>query len=208
MSGADDATLLEAWRGGDDAAGRALVARHFDSAYRFFANKAPDHAEDLVQETFLAVVEARDRLRDAGAFRPYLFGTARRLLYRFWRDRKGDGAEETPVEALVDDELTSPPDAVARRQEQKLLLKGLRRLPLRAQVMLELSYFEGLTDRQLAELEGIPVGTLKSRLRKARQDLDAAMGEIGGAELLASTTRSFGQWILAIRRDLGRSHRE
>lgn len=210
MSGAarlppvDDAALLEAWRAGDDAAGRTLVVRHFDSAFRFFVNKAPEHAEDLVQDTFVAVVEARDRLRDAAAFRPYLFGTARRLLYRFWRDRKGDKAEDASVDELSHDDA-SPTDALARHQEQKLLLKALRRLPLHTQVLLELSYFQNLTDRELAEVEGIAVGTLKSRLRKARQDLDAIMRTIGGDELLASTTQNFDQWVLGIRDDLRRA---
>jgi len=154
-----------------------------------------------VQETFVAVVEARDRLRDDAAFRPYLFGTARRLLYRFWRARRGDKAEDASVEELSHDGAT-PSSVLARHQEQKLLLKALRRLPLRTQVLVELSYFQNLTDRELAELEGIAVGTLKSRLRKARQDLDIIMDEIGGAELLASTTHDFDRWVLELRNDL------
>ena len=192
---------MAAWRAGDAAAGRALVERHFVGAYRFFVNKAPAHAEDLVQETFLAVLEARDRVEDDGAFRPYLFGVARRRLYRFWRDRKGDGAEERCVEELSDT-LANAGELLTQHQEQKLLLKGLRRLPLRTQVLLELSYFEGLTDKQLAEIEGIPVGTLKSRLRKARHDLDAAMREVDGGEILASTTKNFEEWIASIRNGL------
>ena len=195
----DEAALLEAWRGGDAGAGRSLVEQHFDAAYRFFVTKAPTHAEDLVQETFLAIVEGRDRMRDATAFRPYLFGVARRKLYRFWRDRKGDGSEDQPVDALIDAAMGSATDNLARHQEQKLLLKGLRRLPLRVQVLLELAYFEGLTDRELAEVESIPLGTLKSRLRKARKDLDAAMALIEPGELLQSTTQNFDQWVASMR---------
>ena len=199
----DDLELLEAWRAGDETAGRKLVNRHFESAYRFFVNKASANAEDLVQETFLAVVEARDRLRDPGAFRSYLFGVARHQLYRYWRSRKGDTAEEHPVDDL-EDQGDSAADALARHQEQKLLLKGLRRLPLHTQVLLELAYFEGVTDRELADLEGIPVGTLKSRLRKARSDLQARMGQVASAELLNSTTKNLDEWILSIRGCLGR----
>jgi RNA polymerase sigma-70 factor (ECF subfamily) len=198
----DDVALLEAWRGGDDTAGRALVDRHFEPAFRFFINKAPAHAEDLVQDTFLAVVEGRDRVRDERAFRAYLFGIAKRRLYRFWRDRRGDGAETLSVDELSET-LASAADMLAQHQEQKLLLKGLRRLPLHTQVLLELAYFEGITDRDLAEIEAIPVGTLKSRLRKARSDLESAMGEVASVELLASTTKNFDEWVVSIRGRLG-----
>lgn len=200
MSGVpmEDIALLEAWRAQDDSAGRTLVARHFDSVYRFFLNKASTHAEDLVQETFLAVVESRHSVRDATAFRSYLFGVARRRLYRYWRDHGGANAEEKPVEELSD-QVTSVADALARHQEQKLLLKALRRMPLQIQVLLELSYFEGLTDRELARLEDVPVGTLKSRLRKARADLEIVMATIDGGELLESTTRNFDDWVVSIR---------
>jgi RNA polymerase sigma-70 factor (ECF subfamily) len=133
-----------------------------------------------------------------------LFGIARHRLYRFWRDRKGENAEERPVEDLSDG-LASVRDALARHQEQKLLLKGLRRLPLHTQVLLELSYFEGLTDRELAEVEGIPMGTLKSRLRKARHDLELAMAEVGSGEILASTTKNFDDWVASIRAGLAAS---
>lgn len=194
----EDIALLEAWRADDEAAGRTLVGRHFDSVYRFFLNKASSHAEDLVQETFLAVVESRDRVRDATAFRSYLFGVARRRLYRHWRDSGGANAEERPVEELSD-QVTSVAEALARHQEQKLLLKALRRMPLRTQVLLELSYFEGLTDRELATLEEVPIGTLKSRLRKARADLEVVMATIDGGELLESTTQNFDDWVVSIR---------
>jgi RNA polymerase sigma-70 factor (ECF subfamily) len=197
----DDASLLLAWRAGDALAGRKLVERHFEAAYRFFLNKAPHHCEDLVQETFLAVVEARDRIEGQNGFRLYLFGVARRRLYRFWRDRRGDRAEDESVDELGD-RAGSAADALAKHQEQKLLLKALRRLPLRTQVLLELSYFEGLTDRQLAEVEGIPVGTLKSRLRKARQDLGGAMAGVDSGEILASTTKNFDDWVASLRRGL------
>ena len=122
----------------------------------------------------------------------------RRRLYRFWRDRKGYGAEERSVDELSDT-LANAGELLTRHQEQKLLLKGLRRLPLRTQVLLELSYFEGLTDTELADIEQIPLGTIKSRLRKARHDLEAAMREVDGGEILASTTKNFEEWMASIR---------
>jgi len=190
--------LLEAWRGGDANAGQELVSQYFDSVYRFFVNKAPAAAEDLVQETFLAVVEGRDKLRDNAALRAYVFAVARRRLYRYWRDRTGKDPQPHTTEDLCGD-ATSVCDALAQHQEQKLLLKALRRLPLPVQVMLELAYFEGMTDRALADFEGVALGTLKSRLRKARADLDQTMASIDGGELLDSTTLNFDGWVASLR---------
>ncbi len=193
-----DPQLLEAWRSGSASAGQELVRRYFDSVYRFFANKAPAAAEDLVQETFLAIVEGRGRVREDAALHGYIFAVARRRLYRFWRDRTGAAPETRTTDELCG---TQPAlcDALACHQEHKLLLKALRRLPLHVQVMLELAYFEGMTDRALADFEGLPVGTLKSRLRKARGDLEAAMEQIGGVDLLESTTQDFEGWVASLR---------
>ena len=52
-----DFELLEAWREGDQRAGRELFARHFDAIYRFFRSKIEDAADDLTQQTFLGCVK-------------------------------------------------------------------------------------------------------------------------------------------------------
>ena len=62
-----DTELLSAWRGGDLECGRTLFERHFDGVRRFFANKLDHGAEDMVQRTFLACVEGRDRFCSAPA---------------------------------------------------------------------------------------------------------------------------------------------
>lgn len=198
---AEELELLRSWQQGDAAAGRTLVERHFKSVYRFFVNKVPSQAADLVQETFLACIEGQARFRGASSFRTYVFAIARRRLYRYWRDNKGDHATELSVAELVA-QAGCPADALAIHQEQKLLLRGLRKLPLKTQILLELAYFEGFTDRELAELEDIPVGTLKSRLRKARATLADAMSTIASGALLESTTHDLDGWIRGIRERL------
>ena len=58
-----DHELLRAWQTGDDRAGEQLFRRHYQLILRFFHNKAGTQAHDLVQRTFLACLEARDRIR-------------------------------------------------------------------------------------------------------------------------------------------------
>jgi RNA polymerase sigma-70 factor (ECF subfamily) len=194
----DDRELLDAWRGGDDKAGRKLVERHFPAIYRFFANKLGDDVDDLVQQTFLACVEGRGRIGDAG-FRAYLFGIARNRLQRHFRDRYGERQEDVSIAQLVDS-VTTAAEHLAQRREQKLLLRALRRLPVDLQIALELAYWEGLTDREVAAILEMPVGTLKSRLRKGRMMLDEIMQELAGDRaLFESTMQGFDGWVAAVR---------
>jgi RNA polymerase sigma-70 factor (ECF subfamily) len=66
---AQDYELLRALRGDDAAAGNDLVRRHFTSVYSFLRHKAPEHVDELVQRTFLACVEAVDRIDETRSFR-------------------------------------------------------------------------------------------------------------------------------------------
>ena len=76
-----DGELLAAWQAGDREAGGALIDRYFEPVRRFFENKVADGIEDLIQQTFLALVGRRDHIRDPEAFRGYLFrGGAQQAL--------------------------------------------------------------------------------------------------------------------------------
>lgn len=198
----DDLELLQAWREGDAASGRRLVERHFASMYRFFGNKVSGEVDDLIQDTFLACVEGRDRFEGGSSFRTYLFAIARNKLYRYWRDRRPGATPSWSVSRLADARPTAA-DALARGAEQRLLLRTLRLLPLDLQVLIELSYFEGLTDREVAAVVDLPMGTVKSRLRKGRQLLHEHMTHTADAALVASTEQGFSTWCEGIRRHLG-----
>lgn len=175
-----------------------LVERHFDAMYRFFANKLGSDVEDLIQETFTACVENRDRFREQSSFRTYLFAIARRRLFRYWRDRRPQHDDEASVHELIES-AASPADALAAHEEQKLLLRALRQLPLETQMLLELAYFESFTDHEAAEIAGIPVGTLKSRLRRGRHLLLEGMQRIGDRAIAQSTTHGFDRWVASMR---------
>lgn len=200
-----DFELLEAWRGGEEAAGRRLFARYFDSVYRFFRNKVDDAAEDLTQQTFMGLVQGRDRFRGEASFRTYVFMIARKRLYSHLRknQRGGEGGPVLSESSVADLGLVSPSRAVAKHQEQRLLLLGLRQLPVEMQVALELFYWEELTVTEIAEVLETPVGTVKSRLQRARARLDGVLEELAGSEaLLRSTMDNFGLWAKELRGQL------
>src|SRR4051794_26389001 len=77
-----DAELLADWSLGSSAAGEELIERHFMAVRRFFLNKAGCEVEDLVQETFLACVEARTRFKGQASFKTFLLAIARNQLLK------------------------------------------------------------------------------------------------------------------------------
>ncbi|MEX1365942.1 MAG: RNA polymerase sigma factor [Nannocystaceae bacterium] len=199
----DDATLLNAWRDGDRESGVALFDRYYDLLARFFANKAAEARDDLVQATLMACLEKVDTLRKASSFRSFLLSIARYELLHYYRRRS---RRETPhdfSEISVYDLEPSPSRIIAEHQEQRLLLEALRYIPVDLQIVLELSYWEKASSREIAEVLGIPEGTVKSRVRRARERLKAAMAELAESpQLLESTSADLDQWANGVRERL------
>ena len=165
-----DAELLDAWRAGDLDAGDRLFSRYFDRVFRFFSAKLGSHVEDLTQRTFEACVRAAPRISDGTSFRGYLFGIARRQLLQHL-ERQRYAARVIPQEHSLRDLGTSPSEAIAAAEAQRIVLEALRGLPLDHQIALELFYWEGMSVGELATVLGVPAGTVKSRLSRARENL-------------------------------------
>lgn len=199
-----DLELLDAWRAGDRDAGVALFDRHFRELYRFFRNKAADRVDDLVQQTMLACVEARERMRGDATFRTYMFTVARNQLYRYWRER---GAMDDGVDLeskSIHDLAPSAASVMGRRAEERVLLEALRRIPLEFQVALELYYFEGLRGPQIAEALEVPEATVRSRLRRGLGHLRRQIEALSSSpEVLRSTLTGLDQWAASLARLLG-----
>lgn len=200
----DDAQLVAAWRQGDASAGERLIERHLEAVHRFFSNKVRGSADDLVQKTFLACVESMEGFEGRSSFRSFLFAIARHVLYRHYRD--GDDAFD-PLTVSAASGMANEPtaaDRLATHEEMRLLLLALRSLPLQLQTMLELAYWEGLADRELAEVLQIPAGTVKSRLRKARQLLDEQLSTLApSSTALESSLHTLDSWAARIRDHTG-----
>lgn len=197
---ATDLDLLERWRSGDDTSGEALFERHFDALYRFFCNKVGREVDDLVQETFLGCVKAKERFRGDSSFRTFLFAVARNQLLKL-RDKHArtpehDGFQETRVADLD----ASPTQLAVEHEEQALLLRALRRLPLDLQIALELFYWEGLQSKDIAVILEIPHGTVRSRLRRGREQLREIVEVLANSpELRESTIADFEGWLHSIQ---------
>jgi hypothetical protein len=93
---------------------------------------------------------------------------------------------------------------MAHRDEQRLLLEALRNIPVEQQVLLELHYWESFTTDEMAAVLGIPVGTVRGRLRRARELLEQAMARVAESPALLESTRDqLDDWVKDCRRHLG-----
>ncbi len=200
MTGPDDGELLARWRDGDRAAGSDLFERHFRGVYMFFRSKVADVADDLTQQTFMRCVQARDDLRTGSEVRAYIFAIARNLLVDHLR-RNARRPDPVDLEATsLADLAPSPSSAMAIREQHQLLVQGLRRLPLGLQILLELAYVQRLRGPELAIALDIPLGTVRSRLRRAIEQLRALQSELAASpHPVRSTTTDLQRWAAAIR---------
>lgn len=199
-----DEQLLLAWRAGDRPAGAKLFSRHYDLVVRFFVNKVgAEEQADLIQRTFLACVEGRDRV-GSDRFRNYLLGIAFRQLYKHYERCRGERARLDFGTVSVQDLDPSPSQIAVRHDEQRLLLAALRRIPLEYQVALELAYWEGYTAARLAEVLELPLGTAKTRIRRARQLVEEQLEALASSpDLLQSTRMNLDQWAQGLRKLAG-----
>lgn len=196
----DDFELLKAWRDGDAQAGNELFHRHFDSICRFFSSKIQGEVEDLIQRTFLACVESRDRFSGQASFRAYLFGIARNTLHRYFRDKSRYAKRFSPLESTATDLAPGPSLILADKREQRLLLTALRTLPIDHQIILELYFWENLSGPELAQALELPEGTVRGRIRRAKQLLENAIESCADSpEIRRSTLADLESWASSIQ---------
>jgi len=195
-----DAELLDAWRNGDRKSGEELFERHFDAVARFFRNKVDHGIDDLIQRTFLACVESKDKFRGDSSFRTYLFGVAHNVLGKHFRSKKRHGDKIDFGVTSVFDLSPSPSVIVAKHREQQVLLQALRKIPLDHQIVLELYYWEKLSAREVAEVVQVPEGTARTRIRRAKQLLEEEMAKLmGNKDQLETTIANLDSWAASLR---------
>lgn len=165
----EDRELFDAWRGGDSRAGRELFARHYRSVSRFFRTKAPGSEEDLAQRTFEACLRYKDGIVDGQRFRPYLLTIARNELYDHFK--RITRRPVSPLTTSIGAFAMGATSRYDRAESQHRLHLALRSLPLDLQTAIELHYWEELSTSELGRVLGVPQGTVKTRLRRARQQL-------------------------------------
>jgi RNA polymerase sigma-70 factor (ECF subfamily) len=173
----DDSALLGRCRDGDELAWQALVQRHtrrvFSVAYRFSGRV--EEAEDLTQEVFVKVYQSLSRFEPAaGSFATWLTTVARNHAIDHYRRRREERRRTTEDQAVLVSLPTreeAQDERLGREQRAQLVRRALRGLPLELREALVLCDLQGLAYEEIAELLGLPLGTVKSRINRGRLEL-------------------------------------
>jgi RNA polymerase sigma-70 factor (ECF subfamily) len=185
LSPVGDQTLMQRWRDGDLKAFETLYGRHRAALHRYLLRMAPTpaEAEEIFQDTWMAVVKARATWQPHAAFRTFLFSIANRRMADGLRSRARRFAEifAKPVEGEGAPDIASPeldPEAGAQNNDLgRALLAAISALPAPQRQAFLLQTEGGLSLEDIAEATGVPRETVKSRLRYASNRLRAELGE-------------------------------
>lgn len=185
--------LLEDARNGDPQAFENLVMPHRHRILRLATRilRNQEDAEDVVQLSFLQALRNLDRFRGNARFSTWLFRIATNealmMLRSYSRkyetsldpvDEKG----ESPLERTAIDFRPSPEQAIVEQERQSLVRSAVIRLSPIFKTVMDLRYTQGLTLKETASALGVPLSTVKSRLRNARLRLigNAQLGQVVG----------------------------
>jgi len=167
-----DGELMRCTVDGDRDAFARLVDRHKDALVSYLARLTGcrDRAQDLAQETFLRLYQNADRYQDRGAFKAFLYRIATNLV-------RSEARRERRFRLLrpfLREKDGQPPEAahrMLRDEAHRKLAEAVTRLPLGYRVPLVLHEIEGWPYHEIAEQLDCRVGTVKSRIHRARQRL-------------------------------------
>lgn len=160
----------------------ALYERHRHSLFGFLVRMLGDstRAEEVLQDTLVAVWRGAHSYRGEASVRAWLFGIARRQAHSRLRRRS---LELVPLDAIATpaDDAPSPEDEALRRADTQQLRRALTRLTPAHREVLVLFFLDDFAQAEISATLGIPVGTVKSRLNHAKkalaQELRATWGE-------------------------------
>jgi RNA polymerase sigma-70 factor (ECF subfamily) len=173
-----DEKLVERCLQGDDAAWEQIVnsytRRIYNLGYRYTNRR--DEAEDLTQEILVRVYQNLKSFRaDAGTFQNWILKVGRNLIIDHYRQtrrfQQAAGTEELETMNLKDEKAPNPERAVERGEAARFLREGLQALSPELKEAIILRDIEGMAYLEIAELLGIPEGTVKSRINRGRLEL-------------------------------------
>ena len=151
---------------------------HIDGLYGYALVLAKNRtdAEDLVQETYLRAIRAMGRLRDDSNVKGWLFTILRNIWLNEVRQRRKapetvDVETDERTSVLVDESTESPHDVYVGNLERHHVRKAIQQLPEEAREVILLREWEGLSYQEIATVLDCPVGTVMSRLARARSKL-------------------------------------
>ena len=182
-----DAELAKDALGGSEAAYRELVTRYATPAVNFIHRFTRDRAlaEDLAQEGFLRVYQRLKTYDAERKFSSWFFQVLRNITIDYLRVNRlptsslDELEEEGHRAAAIDRESASPEQAAEQSELAVVMSAALAKIRPEYREVVVLRYQEGLTQPEIAEILGMPSGTVKTYLHRARKELAEILSESG-----------------------------
>lgn len=187
---AGDAELVRLALAGSAEASETLVRRFERPVYNLIVRMVRNEAtaEDLTQDTFLKMFRALASYKQDLRFSSWLLRIAHNTTIDYLRQRRMltvgptedlDGEEHDPLDALPDVDAISPEQSSVRRELASAVDQALDRLRPDFRAVVVLRYQEGLDYQEIAQVLGVPLGTVKTFLHRARRQLARELGAAG-----------------------------
>ncbi len=176
---ADDYRLIaECLRGRTDAFGQLIYRyeeRLYNTVYRLVGNA--EDAQDVVQETFLNAYKSLSNFKGDAEFFTWLYRIAFNTAVSLRRKQRaalslnGSNTGDSSAEPLDHSASSQPSHALERAEQERRVQQALSRLSIEHRAVLVLKDMQGMKYEQIAEILQVPIGTIRSRLHRARLEL-------------------------------------
>jgi len=190
----DEAVLIEQCRRGDSAAMEHLILKYQNRIYNVILKMCAnvDDAAELTQETFVKIIETIDKFESRSSFYTWAFRIAVNLTINYCKrhvkpvfrsldaaDEDTDWQAKSSLQEFLRDDSSPDPAVVAENKElAELVVKALMKLDDAQRAVIVLRDIEGMNYAQIAEVFNMELGTIKSRLSRARSNLREIMEAI------------------------------
>lgn len=173
-----DEALAAGVQHGSQADMQTLVERYYEPLLRFsfwLSGGDQTQAEDMTQETFLRMMRGIAGYDPSRPFKPWLYAIAEHVACNLAMQAEHRRTINLPDDFDIPEEAAQPEQRTESTEAQQSILAGLRRLPVRQREVIVLFYYQDLPQKEIAELLGVPIGTVKSRLSLGIKQLRAWM---------------------------------
>ncbi len=170
---AEDSALVRRARAGDRGALAALFTRHHARVYRaaYLVTRSREGADDIAQLVFLELFTALDAFDPRRPFVPWLYRIVHNVSIDFLKRER----YRHPTVPLADT-MPGPTGEIGRAEIRSDVRPALHGLSVEHREVLVLRYYVGLLEREMADMLGVRLGTVKSRLHRALHALEEALG--------------------------------
>lgn len=175
----DDSLLIERAQKGDRSALNDLIFRHekraYQYAYRLTTN--PEEAADIVADAFVRVYNALPNFKGQSAFTTWLYRIITNCFLDMRKKEKNRQTvslenslltEEGEMERQIEDESLTPDELAERNERERIMQDAVSQLPEYQRAMIVMYHGECLSYEEIAQALDLPIGTVKSRLNRAR----------------------------------------